>query len=236
MGKKNKKAKSANPAVEERYWSPLARQKFRTGETIAIIARHLVPLCGVLFFGASAENFLLLSIFGIAFTIACIGTMGLVMSVQDTINSKGLANKIATWIFLIAINLFVSLFLTAMFGWVLALFASESAMGLWNAPLGWSVLAIIVCALPGLYRQYSDDMNSKMSETDIKKRDQPQVLVHVLCAGMLFMMSGYVGDWGYYGLIAMAILVTALFIFRDLRPDLMRELTRPSNRPPGRDS
>jgi hypothetical protein len=30
----------------------------------------------------------------------------------------------------------------------------------------------------------------------------------------------------------MAIAVTGLFIFRDLRPDLMRELTRPKNRPP----
>ena len=34
------------------------------------------------------------------------------------------------------------------------------------------------------------------------------------------------------GLVALALAVSALFAFRELRPDLMRELTRPKNMPP----
>ena len=54
----------------------------------------------------------------------------------------------------------------------------------------------------------------------------------VFCAGLIFMMSGYIMDLGRYGLMVMVVAVTGLFVFRDLRPDLMRELTRPKNRPP----
>ena len=66
-----------------------------------------------------------------------------------------------------------------------------------------------------------------------KKRDQPVVGGLLMCAVLILMLSAYAAEWGHVGVILMALLSTALFIFRDLRPDLMRELTRPSNRPPG---
>jgi cobalamin synthase len=125
-----------------------------------------------------------------------------------------------------------TLLLTVMFGWVIALIASESPLGLWNAPLGWSVMAIFMMALPEIIGHYRADMAANLPEEDRKKRDQPVVGGLLMCAGLMFILSGYAAEWGHYGVIAMALAVTALFIFRDLRPDLMRELTRPSNRPP----
>jgi hypothetical protein len=44
------------------------------------------------------------------------------------------------------------------------------------------------------------------------------------------MLSAYTLRWGRFGAVFMALALTALFIFRDLRPDLARALTRPGAR------
>ena len=75
-------------------------------------------------------------------------------------------------------------------------------------------------------------MRSGLKDTLRKQRDQPVVLGHVFSAGLIFIMSGWLLNMGAFGVAVMTIAVTALFIFRDLRPDLMRELTRPRNKPP----
>jgi hypothetical protein len=222
-------------AAAEPYWAPLARQKLSTTQTVSIIARHVVPLAGLWWFGGSVENFLLLSVFNIAFTIACIAVVGLAVSTRQINGDQGAVDSIGALLTLIVIGAIVTLVLTVMFGWVIALIASESALGLWNAPLGWSVLTIIVVALPDMVRQYREDMAAKLPEEERKKRDQPVVGGLFMCAGLIFVVSGYAGSWGRFGVVIVALLVTGLFIFRDLRPDLMRELTRPSNRPPSTD-
>lgn len=225
MGKK--------PQVEEPYWEPLPRQHFGAVQTISIIARHLIPLAGVLFFGGSAGQFLVLSVFNIAFTIACIGTLGVAVSTRQEVGpSPNLADAIGSWVTLFLVGAIASLVLTVMFGWVIALVASSQSPDLFNRSMGWSLLAILFSAAPGLFQQYQADLRSGMTEQQRKQRDQPNVLVHLVCAGLIFIMSGYADDFGRYGLPTMAIAVTALFIFRDLRPDLMREFTRPKNRPP----
>ena len=76
------------------------------------------------------------------------------------------------------------------------------------------------------------DLLSPLTAQERKQRDQPNVIVLVLSAGLIFMLSGYIADFGRFGLVTLAIAVNALFVFRDLRPDLMRELTRPKNMPP----
>ncbi len=225
---------SKKRAPEEPYWAPLPRQHFNTTQTISIVARHLIPLAGVLLFGWSPGQFVLLSVFNIAFTVACIGTVGVAVSTRkENGPSPNLADEIASWITLLGVGVFISLLLTAMFGWVIALFAAAtSPHGLFDLSLAGSALLMVVSAAPGLFQQYQADMRSSMTEEERKKRDQPNVLVLVMCAGLIFIISGYIPDLGQYGLVIMAIAVTGLFIFRDLRPDLMRELTRPKNRPP----
>ena len=219
---------------DEPYWAPLPRQRFTPTQTLTIVIRHLIPLIGLFFYDGSAGQFLILSVFNIAFTIACIGTLGIAVSTrQENGPSPNIADEIVAWLLLLTIGIVVSLVLTTMFGWVIAIFVAATPEGLFTATLAWSVLAIVVFASPGLFQQYRSDLRSGMNEEQRKQRDQPNVLVHVLCAGLIFMLSGYINDFGRHGLLIAAVIVTALFIFRDLRPDLMRELTRPKTRPPG---
>ena len=234
MGRNHRNKAGSNQETVEPYWAPLARQQFSTAQTLSIVARNLVPLASLWLFGGSVENFLLLSVFNIAFTIACIAVIGVAVSTRQEVGDRGAADAIAALAMLVFVGACITLLLTAMFGWVIALIASESASGLWNAALGWSLLAIVVAALPGMVQQYRADMAAKLPEEERKRRDQPVVGGNLMCAGLIFILSGYAGEWGRFGAIVTALLITALFLFRDLRPDLMRELTRPSNRPPGK--
>lgn len=224
MGKKKKQS-------PEPHWEPLPYQRLDGWQTASILSRHLIPLACLLVFDGSAAQFLLLCVFNIAFTITSIGTLGVSVSMRDELQSFGWMNAVASWGSLLAITVGFSLLLTGLFGWVLALAASHlDADGLWTSYLGWSVLAIVLCAGPELFRQYRQDVMSRMPEEQRKQRDQPIVFMHLLCAGFVFLLSPYAFNAGRIGLTVLAFLVTALFIFRDLRPDLMRKLARPAGR------
>jgi len=218
--------------VEEPHWVPLPRQQMSMPQMLVIVTRNLIPLACVLLFGSSALEFLLLSVFSLAISIACIGVTGVAVSTKIEEANAGKLNAVGAWISLVLIGLFISLLLTALFGWVIALFASFGKNGIFTPTLLWSALAIAVSAVAELYRQYNADRYSGLGETLRKQRDQPIVLGHVMSAGLIFIMSGELLNMGRIGMLTMAIAVTALFIFRDLRPDLMRELVRPSNKPP----
>ena len=197
----------------------------RGGAAASIMLRHLVPLGFLLLLGGSAAQFLLLNVFNIALTITCIGTLGVSVSMRGEMRSLGLANEISSWGTLLAITIGFSLLLTGLFGWVLVLAVSQlDEGGLFTKSLWWSLLAIVLCAAPELFRQYRQDVASKLGEEQRKRRDQPIVFIHLLCAGFIFVLSGYAFDMGRGGFVALAVLVTAIFIFRDLRPDLMRQL------------
>ena len=232
MGRKRRGKSRPDTAPVEPYWEPLARKRLSATETISIIARHVVPLAGLWLFGGSVENFLLLSVFNIAFAVACIAMVGLAVSTRQVNGVVSVTDSVGALVTLVVVGTCATLLLTVMFGWVIALIASRSPLGLLNASLGWSVLAIVVAALPALARQYREDLAANLSEEARKKRDQPVVGGLLMCAGLMFVLSGYAANWGHVGVILMALAITGLFIFRDLRPDLMRELTRPMNRPP----
>lgn len=213
---------------QEPHWAPLPRRQLGALETASIVARHLVPLASMWFFGGSALQFLLLSVFNLAFTVACIGTVGVAVSLRPI----GWMDAVAGVVTLVLIGCVLTLLLTALFGWVIVVVASDKPQRFFDAMLAWSALAIVVCAAPELYRQYQSDRSTNLSETQRKQRDQPIVFAHVLSAGLIFLMSGHLLAMGRFGLIAMTLLTTALFLFRDLRPDLVRELARPNHRPP----
>ncbi|MEP7042276.1 MAG: hypothetical protein ABI843_04405 [Dokdonella sp.] len=213
--------------LDEPYWTPLPRPHFSTAQTAGIVARHLIPIVGVLFFGWSASQFLLLSVFNIGFTIACMGCIAAAIAQhRQAVPSASRADAIAGWITLFATGLLATLLFTAMFGWVIGLFVK------WKLSIVWGALATMVFAAPAVIQQYQTDLASPLTEEERKKRDQPNIIGLVLCAGLLFMMSGYIEELGRFGLVIVVIAATGLFIFRDLRPDLMRELTRPKNMPP----
>lgn len=215
------------PATDRPVPAPLPRERLGVARTIGILVRELVPLVGVLAFGWPAGRFLLLSVFNIAFTLASIGTVGVAVSMRkEQASDPDPASELTSWAMLLTACLILSIGLTALFGWVVAVFAFADQPGLFDAALLGSAVAIILGSAPGLLQQYRADLRSPMTEQQRKQRDRPNAMVLVLCAGLIFVTSGFVAYLGHYGLIAMAIAVTALFAFRDLRPDLMVEWTR----------
>jgi hypothetical protein len=225
--------KRRTPPIAEPHWAPLARPALGRVQVASIVAQHLVPLVALWLLRGSVLNFLLLSVFNIAFGIAAIVAVGVGVSTRQELGDRGEADALAALGTLVVVTVVLTLLLTALFGWVIAVVASASAPGLWNAALGWSVLSVVLAALPGIVRQYRADLAAKLPDATRKQRDQPVILGQVLCAGLIFILSGYAPAGGRVGMIVLAVAVTALFIFRDLRPDLVRQLVRPSARPPG---
>jgi hypothetical protein len=215
------------------YWAPLERPRYTLLETLGVFVRHLIPLAGMLWLGWSAGQFLLLSVFDIAFSVACIGVVGVAVSTRKTVgNSTGLADRVAGWMVLVCVGMGICLLLTALFSWVIVLLATHEGQPLFDATLAWSAFAMVAAAGPALLRQYRADLHSPLSEEQRKQRDQPHVLGLVMCAGLIFIVAGNVAGLGRIGIALLVGAVIGLSLLRDLRPDLVRELTRPANRPP----
>lgn len=62
-----------------------------------------------------------------------------------------------------------------------------------------ALLAVALGAAPGLWFQYQEDVRSGLGEEQRKQRDQPEVLVLVMCAGLIFILSGNAAGWGTTG-------------------------------------
>jgi hypothetical protein len=229
---KKKKQKNKGSVIgdggAQPYWAPLERMRLTRWQQASIVVRNLVPLICLAWFGGSIMQFMLLTVFNLAFTIAGIATVGAAVSTRQEVQSTGLADQIGALLTLVLLCAGVSLLLTALFGWFFAVIASYENEGLWNATLWWGVLAIVVGAVPAMVMQYGEDLRAKLPEDARKQRDQPVIGVHLFCAFLIVVLAGWTLDWGYAGSVALAIAVTALFIFRDLRPDLARELMRPN--------
>ena len=225
MGKKPRKRRTdSGDRTAMPYWSPLARPSFTRMQKALIVTRHLVPLACLALFGGSILQFLLLCVFNLAFTIAGIGTVGVAVSTRQEVKSTGWTDQLAALLTLAGICSVAALVLSALFGWIIAVVASYETEGLWNATLWWGLLGTVLAALPGMVLQYRDDLRANLSEDARKRRDQPVVGVHLFSAGFIFLLSGFTLGWEGVGATLLALMVTALFIFRDLRPDLARAL------------
>jgi hypothetical protein len=227
MGRKRRGGFASVKRVEP-HWAPVARQPLSKVQDAAIVARHAVPLGAVLLFEGSALQFCLVAVFGLAFDIAGIAVVGMAVSTRPLRAASGRADAVASWSMLALVGIVVSLVLTALFGWVIAVVAAQGIADAWNANLAWGVLATVAGGLPGLWFRYRDDLRAGLAEEQRKRRDQPLVFTHVLCAALVFLISAHAAGWGQAGAIALAVAITALFVFRDLRPDLARKLARPT--------
>jgi hypothetical protein len=211
----------------ETYWTPRPRPHFDAAQKAGIVTRNVLPLVGVLFFGWSASQFVLITVFNLGLAIVCMGCIASAVAWQKSDRQHvAWPGSLTHWISLIATALMATVLFTAMFGWVIGLFVH------WDASFIWAPVLAIFFALPAIVQQYKMDLASPMTESERKKRDQPNVITLVLCAGLIFMMSGYIADFGRFWLTIVAIAITVLLTFKDFRPDLMRELTRPKNMPP----
>lgn len=223
MKKKNKDA--TRPPARQAGPAPVPRQPLTGIQAASTIVRNTVPLVGVLFLGHSAGNFVLLSVFNLALTIAGLGVIGVAVPQHGKyISTSDLIAGIGS---LLLIGMGITIVLTGLFGWAIAVFIDLTEHALFTRSLFWSALSIALCALPGMWQQYHDDVRSKLDDAQRKRRDQPLVFIHLLTAGLIFVFCPYAFEFGRSGMIAAALVVTAMFTFRDLRPDLMRKLAPP---------
>ncbi|MEP6939912.1 MAG: hypothetical protein ABI846_09115 [Rudaea sp.] len=224
---------SRGPTPTEPYWTPLSREPLGWAQIGASLLRHLIPVIGTLWFGWSASQFGLLSVFNIAFSIACIAVVGVGASMLKASTSKATSAwaRIEPWISLAVVASFVTVLLTAMFGWIIVVMAPEGAALFGDRRLWFGALGMVAAALPGVLAGLRADARSGLSDEQRKKRDQPRAGVLFFTGVIVFMGSGYAASWfGSWGLYPLMLLITVLLLLGDLRPDLMRELTRPANR------
>jgi hypothetical protein len=217
-------APAARPAPDATPAANPARTPPTRVQVAAIVVRHAIPLAGLALFDGTVENFLVLSVFDLALAIACIGVIGVAVSTRPVRLASTPADTIGSWVLLAGVGAVATLGLTVMFGWVVALIAAASPQGLWNRALGVSVVSIVGAALPQVVQQYRGDVASGLSEAQRRDRDRPRIGGNLFCAGMIFVLGGFMAQFGHGGVIAMAGVITALLVFRDLRPDLMREV------------
>jgi len=217
----------------EPYWEPLAREPLSGAQVFASLLRHLIPVVGTIGFGWSVSQFGLLSVFNIALSIACIAVVGVGASMMK--NNAAMATsawrRIEPWVSLGIVAVFVTLLLTAMFGWVIAVMAPEGGALFGDRRLWFGALGMVAAALPRIRTALLADARSSLSDEQRKRRDQPRVGVLFFTGVIIFMGSGYAANWfGSWGLYPLMLVITALFLLDDLRPDLMREITRPASR------
>lgn len=221
-----KRKRHSAPKIEAPALAVPPRQHFSTSQKASIILRNVVPLVGVLFFNHSARQFVLLCVFNLALGIAGIGVVGVAVSQHGKYISN--ADRIAGLCTLLLVGLGITVVLTALFGWVIALYIDHSEHRLFDRVLFWSLLSILLCAIAEGWQQFNHDLRAKLDATRRKQRDQPIVLFHVLSAGLIFVYTPYAFAAGALGMTLASLAITALFIFRDLHPDLVRRLGTPA--------
>lgn len=196
-------------------------------DKVSIVVPHLVPLLGVLVLGWSAGAFLVLGLFQLSFSIMSIGVVGVAVSTKrekPDVADADWAVQIGRWVALGAIAVIGSLVLTALFGWVVAIISANVEGALFHRGLLAPAVAMMLAALPGLSRQYKADLAANLGEEVRKARDQPRVGLLLMSCGAYFLLAGYADGFGRTGLCVMAILVTALSILRDWKPELAQIL------------
>lgn len=220
------KQETARRAVAARKVAAPAATRPRHGAigTAGIVVRNLVPLAMVLAFGWSIGQFLVLNVFNLTFAVTSIAIVGVSVSHREAMHASGTLDALGSWLMVIGAGAFVSLLLTAVFGWVVALMAWQDDGGLFDRGLLLAALAIVLAAAPGMYRQYRVDAASGLSEEGRKRRDQPQIHVLMASMAMILFASFWAAKGGRIGLHVLAVLVTVLSLLRDLRPDLLRRL------------
>ena len=203
--------------------APATRPRIGALEAAGIVARNLIPLVVTVAFGWSLGQYLVLSVFNLTFSVTSIAIVGVSVSHRESMHTSGL-DAFGSWLAVIFAGAFVAFLLTAMFGWTVALMAWESDRHLFDRYLALSGLAIVVAAAPGMFARYRADVASGLAEAVRKRRDEPEIHVLMASAAMILFASFFVASWGRGGVVVLAIIVTALSLLRDLRPDLMGRL------------
>lgn len=207
-------------------WSAIAPVRpVRTGEIAAIVLRHCVPIVGILAFGWSAVQFLLLTVFNFGLTIGNIGLVG--VSVETLRESADRRVGVGQWINLLIVTAIIALLLTALGGWPMFVIAHRDENVLAEPALWLSALMMELAAIPVIRADIRAKLASTQSLEEMKLRDQPRVGAAFFGIGASLILSGWAANWGRFGMLALVIVFTAFGLLRELRPDVIHAALRP---------
>ncbi len=191
-------------------------------QVAGIVVRHLVPVVQVVFFGGSAGQFLLLSVFNISFSLAAIGTIGVAVSDRQRARRRAVDGR-ESWPRLLGAALLVTVLFTTLLGWWIVAAAADEGEPIWGLSLLASASVMLAATVPGFVRQYRADLASTLTEKERQARDRLDGGVLFLSGGLVYLMAGH-------NLTLTMIGATAVFIARDLRPDLFARAVRGAGR------
>jgi hypothetical protein len=204
-------------------------QRLTALEKAGIVARNLIPLLMIVAFGWSLGQYLLLSVFSLTFSVTSIAMVGISVGHRESMHASAL-DALGSWLSVLAAGILVSLLLTAMFGWVVAVMAWQGDGVLFDCSLVISALAIVLAAVPGMHARFRADAASGLSEQQRMMRDRPEIDMQLASAAAILLGSFFAAQWGRFGVVVLALAVTVLSLVRDLRPDLLRRLLPPPER------
>lgn len=220
-------------------WSALAPPRpQRPGEIAAILLRSAIPIAGMLWFGWSVVQFLLLTVFNLGLTIGNIGMVGVAVSTlreaaPQSVASGGARIGVGQWITLLVVTAFIALLLTVLGGWPIFVI-SDNGLGVLGEPALWtSALAMELAVIPAMRADMRCKLQSPLSLAELQARDQPRVGSAFLGVGVSMILSAWAAGRHGFGVVFLVLAFTAFGLLRELRPDLVHEFLRPSNRPPG---
>jgi len=191
---------------------------------VGVVANHAVPLIGAFWPGGSPIRFSVLTVFNVVFGIVGVIGANLVVTLLQAPSRANATGwfRIEPWVSLCLVLGFFAAFFFGVFGAVtfgvipggFHVFADR---GVWIG-----AGAMVIAVLPRLVATAFADRRAGLSEAARMARDRPTVLLQVASGFALAILSIYAFEWfGTYGLYPLMFAMTAFFIFRDLRPDVI---------------
>jgi len=189
-----------------------------------IVFNHLVPVVSTIGFGGSVARFAVLTVFNVVFGIISVIGVNLVVSLLQKPLNPGATGwfRIEPWVSLCLVLGFFAAFFFGVFGFVTFAMIPGGTKILGDSGVWIGAGMMVLAVLPGMIATAVADRRAGLDENARLARDQPSVLLQVASGFALAILSIYAFDWfGAYALYALMIAITAFFIFRDLRPDVI---------------
>ena len=200
----------------------------RAIDIAAVVVRNAIPVIGIVAFGWSAVQFLVLTVFNLALSIVNIGLAGVsAMTLRgddgeppQKIGFSDIAN-------FLGVGLFFTAILTALGSWPIFIISGADSDLLMRPDFWWSALAMVIASLPSVRAEIVDKVRSPLTLEQLKARDQPRIGIAFLGIVLSLMMSGWAARFGSIGLGLLVAGFTAFALMRELRPDVIAKGLNP---------
>ena len=194
----------------------------RAIDIAAILVRNAIPIAGIVAFGWSAVQFLVLIVFNLALSIVNIGMAGVsAMTLRGDDGAPPQKIGFGDIANFLGVGLFFAAILTALGSWPIFIISGADSDILQRPNFWWSALAMVIASLPAMRAEIAEKVRSPLSMEQLKARDQPRVGIAFFGIAASLIMSGWTAQFGSIGLGLLVAAFTAFALVRELRPDII---------------